>query len=132
MSDRFFPPPPPKRPSPEPVRSEPASPRAKVVVTRPETRDELELEQSDHGSDKPKPKLTHEEVHALLAIHEAGHPRPSNTSLRRGKRIFVPVGLLCLLAHLLLGDWEWAAEIVVTLGAIVWIALPLLRGSELT
>lgn len=132
MSDRFFPPPPPKGPSPEPIRAEPTSPRPKVIVTRPDVPAELEFEEHDRRGEKGKPKLTHDEVHALLAIHEAGRPRPLNTPLRRGKRIFVPIGLLCLLAHLLLGDWGWVAEIVLTLGALVWIALPLLRRSDLT
>jgi hypothetical protein len=78
---------------------------------------------------KPKPKLTPDEVRALLAVETANRPTPLKRTVKRGV-ILVPVGLLSLLFRVVFGEYAWIAETVITLAALVWIARPLFAKDD--
>ncbi len=84
----------------------------RVVVHRPESPD-----------DKVAPKLSREEVHALLAVTQTTNGARSRT-LRRGGVALVVSALLSTLLDMLLGWWSIPIVVVV---ALVWFAMPLVR-----
>ena len=96
-----------------------------LVVTRAEAP-------ADEPTAGAKPKLTADEVRALLAVDAVNRPTSWRRVFRRGRIIVVPTGILGLLAHLLLGSWGPFVSVAITLIAIGWTARPLLRRDEWT
>ncbi len=79
-------------------------------------------------SDEPAPKLTRDEVRALLAVTATTNP-PSRwgRAAKRGGLALLPTAILSTVLDAIVG-W-WSIPIVVAL-AIAWSALPLLRQSR--
>jgi hypothetical protein len=92
--------------------SEPAAPSAaepaRKIVTRAEPPPDL---------DAPKPKLTREEMNAMIAVTAAQHP-PWKKSLKRS-----PI----LLPATIASHWSMPLAAVLVIAALVWIARPLFR-----
>lgn len=94
------------------------------VVTRAEPpSDEL-------APPKPKPKLTRDEMRALLAVEGAKRP-PWRRSLRRSA-ILVPATIVAHILDIVLGSWSLAIMAVAFVAAFVWIARPLFRRDDFT
>ncbi len=134
MGEPFFPPPKPAGDGagyrePAKVAEEPSPNRAAAVVTRP---DPLVDEEPAPGGKKPMPKLSPEEVRALLATEGAR----SSALARCGKRavILVPVGLIRWGFAVVLGGYGEVAMMIVTIalfaGAFAWMAAPLWKQSK--
>lgn len=114
----------PRFPAPDEAKPKTSAPivateRSPVVVARP----------APIADETPpaKPKLTPDEVRALLAVEGANRPTPAASAWRRGRVIAIPTGLISLAAHLLLGSWAPVVSIVAILAAIAWTARPLFR-----
>jgi hypothetical protein len=86
--------------------------RRRVVVHRPDPPDE-----------EVAPKLSRDEVRALLAVARTTNG-PSRRTLRRGGVALVVSALLSTLLDALLGWWSIPIVVVVTL---LWFAIPLVR-----
>lgn len=132
MSAPFFPPPDPFRTSARPSEAPAATPRA--VVQRPEpTR--------DAASPVPaagKPKLTQEEIAALLAVSSSAGSRqdeggPKKWNPRRAV-VLVPIGLIDLLLDFVFDDaamtMRWALSIALFVGGLVYVLAPLFRQKR--
>ena len=92
-----------------------------TIVHRPEPP-------PDSDSPPKKPKLSPEEVRALLAVGDATRDKTKAQVLwKRGRVILIPVGLVDLALHLLVGDYAYIFMILVTVAGIVWMARPLFR-----
>ena len=118
----------PRFPAPEEAKPKASTPvatateRKPIVVVRPEP---IADDQAP-----AQPKLTSDEVRALLAVHEANRPAPAkgaSAAWKRGRVIVVPTGLISLAAHAFLGSWAPVVSIAAVLGAIAWTARPLFR-----
>jgi hypothetical protein len=95
------------------VPGEPAPPKAPIVVTRPEP-----------PTSDATPKLTREEIRALIAVEGAKHP-PWKSSVRRS-----PLLLIVGLVSQAFGSYSLVVGTVLTIAALVWIARPLFRRDE--
>jgi len=80
----------------------------------------------DPPRDEPKPKLSREEVQALLAVTKTQGGAWGRTA-RRGGLALVPTALLSTLLDVFLG-W-WSIPVVIAL-AILWTAQPLVRQAR--
>ena len=76
---------------------------------------------------KPAPKLTREEVSALLAVEGALRPTPLARVWKRGRIIIVPTGLIGFAGHSFIGGWADVLALVIAVAAILWCARPLFR-----
>jgi hypothetical protein len=123
----------PKFPSPEAakrknadVKIAPSEPRAAVVVHRAEP-----APPSEPAKAAKAPKMTPEEVRALLEVSGANRGRIGSTLWRRGRVIMVPTGLLCLLVDLVFGSraTPFASSAIVIL-ALLWAARPLWKRDD--
>lgn len=97
------------------VRITPSEPKNAIVVQRAEP-----VPESVDANDAKKggaPKLSPEEVRALLAVNEAN--RPKDTSWRRGRRIAVPMIVLSAISHFATAYWPIVVGLLVV-GALVW------------
>jgi hypothetical protein len=95
------------------ARVTPSEPKAAIVLTRAEPVPESDA--------KPgKPKLSPEEVRALLAVSEVNRPKER---LRRGKVIALPTILLSVVAHFATAYWPIFVGLLVV-GALVWVFGP--------
>jgi hypothetical protein len=76
--------------------------------------------------DEPKPKLSREEVQALLAVTQATSKKPGawSRTARRGGIALLPTAIVSTVLDALVG-W-WSIPIVIAL-ALAWAALPLIR-----
>lgn len=97
----------------------PSEAKAPVVVRRAEP-----VPESTAGE---KPKLTAEEVRALLAVNEVN--RPKQAMIRRGKVIALPTIILSIVAHLFMAYWYVAVPLIVV-GAVVWTIGPWKKRDE--
>jgi hypothetical protein len=106
----------PKFPTPDEAKRKNESERISVATPKPlVTRPEPVPESVDA---KPgKPKLSPEEVRALLAVSEVN--RPKEARLRRGKRIAVPTLVLTVASHFVTEYWPIIAGLAIA-GALVW------------
>jgi hypothetical protein len=108
----------PKFPSPDEAKRKnaelvtPSEPKAAIVVQRAEP-----VPESAAGAKPGTPKLTPEEVRALLAVGEVN--RPKEARLRRGKRIAVPTIVLTIASHFITEYWPIVAGLAIV-GALVW------------
>ena len=114
----------PRFPGPEEAKPKARTPiapaeRKPIVVARAEPMAEEQA--------PAKPKLSPDEVRALLAVHEASRPTRGAAAWKRGRAIVIPTGLIGLAAHLFFGSWAPVVSIAATAAAIVWIARPLFR-----
>jgi hypothetical protein len=74
-----------------------------------------------------KPKLSPDEIKALLAVDGVVRPSPFARAAKRGGIVVIPTGLISLLLQLVLGEHAiWVIPLVI-LGAIAWTARPLFR-----
>lgn len=89
--------------------------RPKAMVQRPEPVPESKTGEAE------TPKLTPEEVRALLAVNEVN--RPKQAMIRRGKVIAVPTIILSVVSHIFLSYWYVAVGLLVA-GAVVWTVGP--------
>jgi hypothetical protein len=90
--------------------------KKRVVARRPEPpRDE-----------SPRPKLTQEEIRALLAVEAPRRPDWGRVA-RRGGLGLIPTAILGVLLDSLIG-W-WATPVLVAV-LVVWAAWPLFRQSR--
>lgn len=96
------------------VRVTPSEPKAAIVVQRAEPLPESRKED-------PRPKLTPEEMRALLAVNEVN--RPKQAMIRRGKVIAVPTIILSIVSHIFLSYWYVAVGVLVAF-AVVWTVGP--------
>lgn len=137
MGEPFFPPPKPagdgagyREPAKVADDAAPTPTRAPAVVTRPDPI--VEEPAAAPGGKKPMPKLSPEEVRALLATEGAS----SSALARCGKRavILVPVGLIRWGFAVVLGGYGEVAMMIVTIalfaGAFAWMAAPLWKQSK--
>ncbi len=113
----------PRFPAPEEAKPKESAPivateRKAVVVSRAEPIAE------EAGA---RPKLTPDEVRALLAVEGANRPTASGAAWRRGRIVVIPTGLIGLAAHLFFGSWAPFVSIAAVLAAIAWTARPLFR-----
>ena len=93
-----------------------------TIVHRPEPPPDSDPPQ------KPKPKLTPEEVRALLAVGDATRDKTKAQVLwKRGRVILIPVGLIDLALHLLFGDYAIVPMILLGIASLVWTARPLFK-----
>lgn len=103
----------------ESMGDEPRFQSPKLIVHRPEP-----------VNDAKPPKLTADEVQALLAVDHANRPNGGRTLWRRGRIAILPTALLQLAAHVFFGSagiWIGFGVVVV---AIVWCARPLFKRDE--
>ena len=106
---------------------------ADVKITRPEARGAAVVVQraepvpESSDAKKAAPKLTPDEVRALLAVNEVN--RPKQAMLRRGKVIAVPTIVLSIVAHLFLSYWPIAVALLVV-AAVVWTIGPWKKKDE--
>lgn len=120
----------PRFPSPEEAKpkaaaampSAPSAPSARrLVVERAIPVDDL--------AEAPKavsaPKLTREEMSALLAVEGALRPPPLVRVWRRGRLVMVPATVLSVAGHHWIGGWADVVASVLVVGALLWSARPL-------
>lgn len=108
-----------------------AKPKASAPIVATE-RKPVEVSRAEPIAEEPPaagatPKLTADEVRALLAVEGANRPTPAGTAWRRGRVVVIPTGLISLAAHLFFGSWAPVVSIAAILGAIAWTARPLFR-----
>lgn len=111
---------------PAPEEAKPKE-RAPIVATEPRA---VVVARAEPVTDDPpgaRPKLTPDEVRALLAVEGASRPTASGAAWRRGRIVVIPTGLIGLAAHLFFGSWAPFVSIAAVLGAIAWTARPLFR-----
>lgn len=133
MADEpFFPPPPPPadpnaaRPATEALSDVPQEPTpapAPRILTR------AEPPPADTEA-PPKRSLDREEIRALLAV--TAEQRPKRGAWSRARIAFLPVTIVGSLLHYLCGDYGLVASLVLTVAALVWCALPLVKRDEWT
>lgn len=100
------------------VRITPSEPKRAIVVQRAEPIPEP----PETGTAKAgAPKLSAEEVRALLAVSEVN--RPKNTTWRRGRKIAVPTIILSVVSHFATAYWPIVVGLLV-IGALVWVFGP--------
>jgi hypothetical protein len=104
------------------VRITPSEPKAAIVVQRAEPGPE-----SSTDAKAGKPKLSPEEVRALLAVNEVN--RPKEAMKRRGKRIAVPTLILTVVSHFVTEYWPIVAGLAIV-GALVWTFGPWERKQD--
>ncbi len=109
----------PYRPASASSPREDAAPR-RVVITR-----------ADPPKDEPgAPKLTREEMRALLAVEGTNRSSALGRVWKRGRMIVLPTGLLGAVVHWVLGVAEPWASLAVLAIAVSWVARPLLRRDD--
>ncbi len=111
---------------PSTTSADATQPARAVVVRRAEpvvTDDEVPVA-------KEKPKLTPDEIRALLAVEGVNRPQGMGAVWKRGRVVIIPVGLINLAMHLLLGSAAPFVMGALTVFAFVWCAIPLLRRDE--
>jgi hypothetical protein len=108
-------------PRPRPA-TEPEAPKPAVIVRRADPA-------SDEPAPKAAPKLTPDEVRALLAVEGVKRSRWSRTAIRGGI-IIIPTGVISLFLDMILGAYAPFVSALVVLGALAWVAWPLLRRDE--
>lgn len=77
--------------------------------------------------DVPKPKLTPEEIRALVTVAKTSSRSGLATTGRRAAFAFLPVAIVSTLLDWLIGFWS--VPVVAAL-AIAWCARPLLRQGR--
>lgn len=76
-------------------------------------------------SDEPPPKLSREEVRALLAVTSTNARASAwRRTARRGGVALIPTALASTLLDALLGWWSIPVVVVI---AVAWVAMPLVR-----
>lgn len=93
--------------------------RKPVVVTRPEPP-------SDDPLAPERPKLTQDEMRALLAVSQTTQT-PLKRAARRGLLAFVPMTILSIVLDALIGWWSIPVLVVIT---VAWASRPLWRQSR--
>lgn len=133
MSEPFFPPPGARTSEAggyrEPAPAPPLATKPAVVV-RPDPP--APEEDAPAGAKKPMPKLSKEEVQALIATST---PEESSAAARSGKRaiILLPIGLLRSVFMALFAEWPVVGFVLtaaIVLGALAWISAPLWKQSR--
>ncbi len=129
MGEPFFPPPGARGPDPGGYREPaPAPPEPKAVATTPAVvvRPDPPAADEDDAARRAPPKLSKDEIRALLATEGARR----STLARCGKRtvVVVPIGILHTLSSVAFSSWPIVSTLVtVALGAagLAYIAAPL-------
>lgn len=119
---------------PAPERREGSSQKVAVPSAEPEGPSRPIVHRPEPTSDdKPArpadPKLTPDEVRALLAVERVTRSRWSRTAIRGGI-IVLPTSLLSFVVDLVLGSYAPFVIALTVLGALAWVAWPLLRRDE--
>lgn len=115
----------PRFPGPEEAKPKPSAP---IAIAEKQPRVVARAEPlAEDASAKAAPKLSPDEVRALLAVHEANRPTRGAAAWKRGRVVVIPTGLIGLAAHLFLGSWAPLVSIAATAAAIAWTARPLFR-----
>lgn len=118
----------PRFPSPEEAKPKAAAaivrlaPSARrVVVERAAPIDDL-VEQPKAAT---APKLTRDEMAALLAVEGALRPTPLVRVWRRGRMIMMPATIISVSGHHWIGGWADVVAFVIVVAALLWSARPL-------
>ncbi len=93
----------------------------RIVVTRPEP-----------PSEEPaagRPKLTQDEVRALLAVTKV-RTSPVKRALKRGGVLVIPTTILGIALDLALGEWGTLVLLVVIAAGVYWSVRPLFASDR--